>query len=425
MLRKPRWRLGLASGCAGLLCLGLLPGASAKDPDDPIPSKDRVNHARDRVQKTADDVDAIKDRLAAADARLQRLSMKAGKAVEEYNGARYELHAAKRTARRAERAADKAAKRLRHREDQLAKAIVADFEGGGTLTNLSVLFESSDPNALLEKLNAYQVVTGVLQSDRDRYEKAKADADVKEKRKDKALKAQETATQKAADAKDVAEAAVDKAQSAVSTIADRKDALIHQLAEAKHISVALARKRQEALAAQAAAEAARQARIERRREERRQERIEQRRKERQQSQPNRPSRGGGGHGKPKHDPPSASGAKAAVQFAKDQIGEPYVWGAAGPDSWDCSGLTMQAWGAAGVSLSHWSVQQYYETTPVSFNDLQKGDLLFWGDTSDPDTIYHVAMYLGHGMMIHAPAPGENVQVVSMYYWILPNFYTRV
>ena len=420
MLRKPRWRLGLASGCAGLLCLGLLPGASAKDPGDP-PSKERVNHARERVQKTADDVDAIKDRLAAADERLQRLSMKAGKAVEKYNGARYQLHEAKRTARRAERRADKAAKRLHRREDQLAKAIVADFEGGGSLTNLSVLLENPDPNALLEKLNAYQVVTGVLQSDRERYEKAKADADVKEKRKDKALKAQETATQAAADAKNEAEAAVDKAQSAVSTIGDRKDELIHQLAEAKHISVALARKRQEALAAQAAAEAARQARIERRREQRRQERLEQ---QQQAATPDRPSRGGD-HSMPKQDPPAASGARAAVRFAKAQIGEPYVWGAAGPDSWDCSGLTMEAWAAAGKSLSHWSVQQYYETTPVSFSDLKRGDLLFWGDTSDPDTIYHVAMYLGHGMMIHAPSPGENVQIVSMYYWILPNFYTRV
>jgi len=86
---------------------------------------------------------------------------------------------------------------------------------------------------------------------------------------------------------------------------------------------------------------------------------------------------------------------------------------------------MKAWRHAGVSLSHWSGAQYYETTPISFSDIRRGDPLFWGDSDDPDSIYHVAMYLGHGKMIQAPRPGRSVEIVSIYYWILPNFYTRV
>ena len=400
-----------------MLGLTLLPGASADDPDDPIPSKERVQDARERVRSTADRVDVIKDRLAAADERLQSLSMQAGKAAEAYNGAQYELREARKAARRAKRAADKAAARLHRRENQLAKAIVADFEGGGPLTNLSVLLENPDPSALLEKLNAYQVVTGVLQSDRERYEVAKADADVKEKRRDKALDTQQEATERAAEAKEAAEAAAERAQSAVSSIADKKDALIRRLAEVKNISVALARERQRELAEQAAAEARREARRQARREAR------QERREQQQSEPDRPSRGD--DPKPQPAPAPSSDVETAIAYAKAQLGEPYVYGAAGPDSWDCSGLTMEAWAAAGESLSHWSVQQYYDTTPISFSDLQRGDLLFWGDTDDPSTIYHVAMYLGHGKMIHAPSPGNSVEIVSMYYWILPNLYTRV
>ena len=108
----------------------------------------------------------------------------------------------------------------------------------------------------------------------------------------------------------------------------------------------------------------------------------------------------------------------------DQIGEPYVWAAAGPDSWDCSGLTMGAWQAGGKSLPHYSVAQYDQSTPISPGDLRPGDLVFWGDSSSPSSIFHVALYAGDGMIIHAPRPGRGVELVSMYYWITPNFYAR-
>jgi len=76
-------------------------------------------------------------------------------------------------------------------------------------------------------------------------------------------------------------------------------------------------------------------------------------------------------------------------------------------------------------LPHYSVAQYYATTPVSMSSIRAGDLLFWGTTSSPDSIHHVALYIGGGMMIHASRTGQPVQVSSMYYWIPPNFATRV
>ncbi|CAN5448448.1 hypothetical protein BH18ACT8_BH18ACT8_17340 [soil metagenome] len=86
---------------------------------------------------------------------------------------------------------------------------------------------------------------------------------------------------------------------------------------------------------------------------------------------------------------------------------------------------MGAWAAAGVTLPHWSVAQYDATTPISSSSLSQGDLLFWSGNGDPSTIYHVALYLGNGMMVHAPRPGRGVEIVSMYYWITPDLFTRV
>src|SRR5690606_16899660 len=114
-------------------------------------------------------------------------------------------------------------------------------------------------------------------------------------------------------------------------------------------------------------------------------------------------------------PPGGSdGATQAIAFAKAQLGEPYVWGAAGPDAWDCSGLMLEAWARAGVALPHYSAAQYYVGTPVSASSLRPGDLVFWGTTSSPDSIHHVAMYLGDGQIIHAPRTGRPVSVDSLY-----------
>lgn len=104
---------------------------------------------------------------------------------------------------------------------------------------------------------------------------------------------------------------------------------------------------------------------------------------------------------------SAGGASTAVSTALAQVGKPYVWGASGPDSFDCSGLTMYAWAAAGVSLPHSSAMQYSVTQHISFSQAQPGDLLFYYSP-----ISHVAMYIGGGRMVDAPHTGAVVEVTS-------------
>jgi cell wall-associated NlpC family hydrolase len=101
-------------------------------------------------------------------------------------------------------------------------------------------------------------------------------------------------------------------------------------------------------------------------------------------------------------------ARTALTFACNQIGDPYRWAADGPDSWDCSGLTMGAWKSAGVSLPHSSRLQAGYGTRVSNSQLQPGDLIFFHSP-----ISHVGLYLGDGLMVDAPQTGDVVQVVVL------------
>lgn len=111
---------------------------------------------------------------------------------------------------------------------------------------------------------------------------------------------------------------------------------------------------------------------------------------------------------PSTPPPVGGGAAAAVAAARAQLGKPYVWAAAGPGAFDCSGLTMWAWRAGGVSLPHQSGQQYAQIPHVSPAVIQPGDLLFYGSP-----IHHVGLYIGGGQMIDAPHSGANVRIESI------------
>jgi cell wall-associated NlpC family hydrolase len=113
---------------------------------------------------------------------------------------------------------------------------------------------------------------------------------------------------------------------------------------------------------------------------------------------------------PSVDSSYATTAAKALAFARAQVGKPYVWGATGPGSYDCSGLTQAAWKAAGVSLPRVTYDQADAGTTVSLADAQPGDLVFFYDD-----ISHVGLYIGNGMMIHAPKPGAYVREESIYY----------
>lgn len=99
--------------------------------------------------------------------------------------------------------------------------------------------------------------------------------------------------------------------------------------------------------------------------------------------------------------------KRAVQFATAQIGKPYIWGAVGPDSFDCSGLTSKAWLAAGKGIPRTSQEQLRLLPKVALKDMRPGDLIIYFDDAS-----HVGMYVGDGAMVHAPRPGRHVTMAG-------------
>jgi hypothetical protein len=101
----------------------------------------------------------------------------------------------------------------------------------------------------------------------------------------------------------------------------------------------------------------------------------------------------------------------AVVWALGQLGKPYLWGGSGPDSFDCSGLVMRAWQAAGVQLPRTAAQQYGASPLIPLAALRPGDLVYYAtNLADPSTIYHVSMFLGGTKVVSAPQTGEVVRV---------------
>jgi peptidoglycan DL-endopeptidase CwlO len=105
---------------------------------------------------------------------------------------------------------------------------------------------------------------------------------------------------------------------------------------------------------------------------------------------------------------NTSAAGKVMSFAKAQLGKPYVWGATGPSSFDCSGLTLKAWRAAGVTLPRTTFDQVNVGAKVSKSQMRPGDLIFFFDD-----VSHVGIYAGNGQMIHAPKPGAEVRYESI------------
>ncbi len=112
---------------------------------------------------------------------------------------------------------------------------------------------------------------------------------------------------------------------------------------------------------------------------------------------------------PLAESPQTTRAAKAIAFARAQIGKPCVWGATGPDSYDCSSLTQAAWRAAGVTLPRSAHEQALAGAPVTLAGIEPGDLVLFFDDDR-----HVGLHVGGGMMVHAPGPGSSIREESVY-----------
>jgi cell wall-associated NlpC family hydrolase len=116
---------------------------------------------------------------------------------------------------------------------------------------------------------------------------------------------------------------------------------------------------------------------------------------------------------------NSNSASAVISLAKQQLGKPYVWGASGPSSFDCSGLTSYVYShALGKNIGRTTYQQINAGTRVSLSQLQPGDLIFWGN-------YHVGIYIGNNQYINAPQPGQSVKVATISSYFQPSYGVHV
>ncbi len=122
------------------------------------------------------------------------------------------------------------------------------------------------------------------------------------------------------------------------------------------------------------------------------------------------SSGGGGGGTTRYRGPTGTQAEKAVAFAYAQLGKPYVFGASGPNSYDCSGLTMASWASAGISIPRTSFEQWGSLPHVPISQIQPGDILVFNGEG------HVGLYVGGGMLIDAPHTGLNVEKIALSGW---------
>lgn len=115
---------------------------------------------------------------------------------------------------------------------------------------------------------------------------------------------------------------------------------------------------------------------------------------------------------------NSSTAQTVVSAAQSQIGKPYVWGATGPNAYDCSGLVQYAYSQAGKNVGRTTYQQAGAGQHISVSQAQPGDILMWGD-------YHDAIYVGNNQYVHAPQPGQNVTQASISSYFMPDYAIRV
>ncbi|MCL6537429.1 MAG: C40 family peptidase [Acidothermus sp.] len=328
--------------------------------------------------------------IEKAQQQLEALNVAADQAVEAYDQAQIALASASARLRAQQAAVARAEARLASARDRLRGFAALQYESGGT-TPLVAFLVSGDPQVAFRRADLLAQVNRYHQAD---------------------LLAVIAATRQATQASRSAKQALAAQQAALTAVAAKKAAAEKLISKQQALLASLqTRARQEDAAARAAAAraaAARAAAL----AAARQAAQERASRSRTLAGSSGASVGADTTAQIAVSPPRVSGsggAAAAVAFAYAQLGKPYVFGGAGPYGYDCSGLTMRAWEAGGVQLSHSSSAQQHEGRPVPLSALQPGDLVFWGDPA-----WHVAIYIGGGRVISAPHTGTVVQIQTIW-----------
>lgn len=324
--------------------------------------------------------DAARSALQRAQDRLDDMEAEFNLAVDDYNEAQEALEAAQE---RVSRTHDEIVE-LRAEVDVLTDATVQHvrrLHKFGPTVEVATVFGAEGPTAASDKASVLRRVLLGQQASLERLSAGRATLDAK----------QERLLDQQARAEAIAEDVERKKQQIEEKITEQED----EVAENRRIlQSAIDREEAERRAAEAAAA---QAAAERRRQQRQQQQQTQPQPTQTSTTPSSPA------------PAPRGNAQVAVDAALSKLGSPYLWGATGPNRFDCSGLMVWAWAQAGVSLPRTSHSQFTNLRSISRSELQPGDLVFAGSPR----VHHVGMYIGNGQIVHSPRSGYTVAVRSM------------
>lgn len=356
--------------------------------------------------------------------QLNSLYSQAAAANERVNGAVYDLEVAKTAMKKHQASLDRAKKAFDAQRAVVAEMTVEQQLNGSTSQAMLSLLDGGSSSQILEEASSLKAIDEAMTAEMDRLAAGQTVLDVASKAVDKVVQKRRAALATRKSARAQIDAAIARAESLERTMSADRAHLVEQLAEDQGKSVEEVDRELTEIEDQVDAGGPLPPVIQPTTPTPKPTTPRPTTPAPTTPEPTKTPEAPKPDPTPEPPPASGSAVEKAIAFAQDQLGEKYSWGGAGPSSWDCSGLTMRAWQAAGINLPHYAPAQYKATKRINVSDMRRGDLLFWSNGS-VNSIYHVAMYLGNGKMIHAPRPGRTVEIVSVSYWIKPDMATRV
>jgi len=360
------------------------------------PTLQEIAAAKAKEVAKAKAATAAKAKLDAAAARLKVLAAKAAAAQAILDREKAELQAAKAFSAVAARKTSLAEAVVESANQQIGTIAAGAYKMGGGFTSLNSLLESDGPADLIDRLNTLGVVSNNTNLALIRLESARDAAVIAKVEADTARAAQASATEKVRVAKVAADVVKANQKKEVDSLMDVQNALAKQLASARNVRVTLEQQRKLAIleeqSANTAATTSGQPRI-------------------------WPDRGLTGRQTIRTTPEQR---QIALDFAIKEVksGKPYVWGAQGPNSYDCSGLVYAAYKNAGLTWTTWSRLNaslfFVATKRVPLADLQPGDLVFWSYNGSVPAIHHIAIYAGNNMVWEARNTRAGLKYSSIY-----------